>query len=590
MGQEMKHEETIIQGIPVSPGIAIAPIHVTARGLSAPEVYEVAEDQLANEHQRFNDAILRAKNDLGEIQTRLAELSSEEESQIFEAHIMVLEDLALLKRVHLAIDDRKLNAEYAFYAVMQNFLEAMRRIPDPYLRERTADLEDVCERVLHCFGHQQIRKSVRPDDRHILIAYDLNPSDTATMDRNLVLGFATEMGSVNSHTAIIARSLGIPAVVGLEEAVIDINSLTHAILDGYTGKLILYPTESTLTSYRIIQQKKLKARTALDSIRDEASTTRDGRAITLSANIGLIEELPSVKNSGAAGIGLYRTEFFLLNEEQTDIPNEAEQTAIYTQITRAVAPHPVIIRTLDSGGDKLPAEPLSEPEPNPFLGWRGIRVSLDRPEIFKPQLRAALRASAHGKVALMFPLISGLGEVMQAKKILHQCMEELSREGVPFDANVPVGAMIEIPSAALLADVLAKEVDFFSIGTNDLIQYTLAVDRVNPYVAELYRPTQPAVIRLIHRTIQAGAQAGIWTGMCGEMAGDILLTPLLIGLGIDELSVGPQQVASVRKAIRSLSHAECAAMADDALKASYSADILQMSSTLAKKYYADLFE
>jgi phosphotransferase system enzyme I (PtsI) len=410
------------------------------------------------------------------------------------------------------------------------------------------------------------------------------------MDRNLVLGFATEMGSVNSHTAIIARSLGIPAVVGLEEAVIDINSLTHAILDGYTGKLILYPTESTLTSYRIIQQKKLKARTALDSIRDEASTTRDGRAITLSANIGLIEELPSVKNSGAAGIGLYRTEFFLLNEEQTDIPNEAEQTAIYTQITRAVAPHPVIIRTLDSGGDKLPAEPLSEPEPNPFLGWRGIRVSLDRPEIFKPQLRAALRASAHGKVALMFPLISGLGEVMQAKKILHQCMEELSREGVPFDANVPVGAMIEIPSAALLADVLAKEVDFFSIGTNDLIQYTLAVDRVNPYVAELYRPTQPAVIRLIHRTIQAGAQAGIWTGMCGEMAGDILLTPLLIGLGIDELSVGPQQVASVRKAIRSLSHAECAAMADDALKASYSADILQMSSTLAKKYYADLFE
>ncbi|MEN9991959.1 MAG: phosphoenolpyruvate--protein phosphotransferase [Verrucomicrobiota bacterium] len=590
MGQEMKHEETIIQGIPVSPGIAIAPIHVTARGLSAPEVYEVAEDQLANEHQRFNDAILRAKNDLGEIQTRLAELSSEEESQIFEAHIMVLEDQALLKRVHLAIDDRKLNAEYAFYAVMQNFLEAMRRIPDPYLRERTADLEDVCERVLHCFGHQQIRKSVRPDDRHILIAYDLNPSDTATMDRNLVLGFATEMGSVNSHTAIIARSLGIPAVVGLEEAVIDINSLTHAILDGYTGKLILYPTESTLTSYRIIQQKKLKARTALDSIRDEASTTRDGRAITLSANIGLIEELPSVKNSGAAGIGLYRTEFFLLNEEQTDIPNEAEQTAIYTQITRAVAPHPVIIRTLDSGGDKLPAEPLSEPEPNPFLGWRGIRVSLDRPEIFKPQLRAALRASAHGKVALMFPLISGLGEVMQAKKILHQCMEELSREGVPFDANVPVGAMIEIPSAALLADVLAKEVDFFSIGTNDLIQYTLAVDRVNPYVAELYRPTQPAVIRLIHRTIQAGAQAGIWTGMCGEMAGDILLTPLLIGLGIDELSVGPQQVASVRKAIRSLSHAECAAMADDALKASYSADILQMSSTLAKKYYADLFE
>lgn len=590
MTTEAKHTETIIQGIPVSPGIAIAPIHVTARGLSAPEVYEVAEENLGEEHRRLDEAISRAKEDLAEIQGRLAELSSEEESRIFEAHIMVLEDQALLKRAHFAIDDRKLNAEYAFYAVMQNFLEAMRRIPDPYLRERTADLEDVCERVLHCFDQQHARKAVRPDDRHILIAYDLNPSDTATMDRNLVLGFATEMGSVNSHTAIIARSLGIPAVVGLEEAVIDINSLTHAILDGYSGKLILHPTEATLATYRIIQQKKQKARSALDSIRDEASTTRDGRAITLSANIGLIEELPSVKNSGAQGIGLYRTEFFLLNEDQDAIPDEQAQTANYTKIARAVAPHPVIIRTLDSGGDKLPAEPLSEPEPNPFLGWRGIRVSLDRPEIFKPQLRAALRASAHGKVALMFPLISGLGEIMQAKKILQQCMDELSREEVAFDANIPVGAMIEIPSAALLADVIAKEVDFFSIGTNDLIQYTLAVDRVNPYVAELYRPTQPAVIRLIHRTIQAGAQAGIWTGMCGEMAGDIHLTPLLIGLGIDELSVGPQQVTSIRKAIRSLSHAECAAMADDALKASYSAEILQMSSTLAKKYYADLFE
>lgn len=587
---ETTNAETIIQGIAVSPGIAIAPIHVTARGFSAPDVFEVEESKLVTEHQRFDDAIQKAKTDLGEIQDRLAELSSEEESRIFEAHIMVLEDQALLKRVHHAIEERKLNAEYAFYAVMQNFLEAMRRIPDPYLRERTADLEDVCERVLDCFDHRQSRKSIRPDDRHILIAYDINPSDTALMDRNLVLGFATEMGSVNSHTAIIARSLGIPAVVGLEQAVIEINSLTHAILDGYTGKLILYPTEATLNTYRIIQQKKLKARSALEALRDQETITRDGRNITLSANIGLIEELPAVKHSGAEGIGLYRTEFFLLSEDQDTIPDEATQTATYTEITQTVAPHPVIIRTLDSGGDKLPAEPLSEPEPNPFLGWRGIRVSLDRPEIFKPQLRAALRASALGKVALMFPLISGLGEVIQAKKILLQCMEELTKENIPFDANISVGAMIEIPSAALLADIIAKEVDFFSIGTNDLIQYTLAVDRVNPYVAELYRPTQPAVIRLIHRTIQAGAQAGIWTGMCGEMAGDISLTPLLVGLGIDELSVGPQQVSTVRKAIRSLSHAECAAMADDALKASFSADILQMSRSIAKKYYADLFE
>ncbi len=582
--------ETIIQGIPVSPGIAIAPIHVTARGFSAPEVYEIAEANIATEHQRFDDAVQRAKGELAEIQQRLAELSSEEESRIFEAHIMVLEDQALLKRVHLAIDERQQNAEFAFYAVMQNFLEAMRRIPDPYLRERTADIEDVCERVLHSFDSAPARTKIRPDDRHILIAYDLNPSDTATMDRSLVLGFATEMGSVNSHTAIIARSLGIPAIVGLEEAVIDVTALTHAILDGYTGKLILHPTEATLNTYRKIVQKKLSAKAALESLRDAESVTRDGRAITLSANIGLLEELPAVKHSGATGIGLYRTEFLLLNEEQDAIPNEAQQTAAYSQIAKAVSPNLVIIRTLDSGGDKLPAEPLSEPEPNPFLGWRGIRVSLDRPEIFKPQLRAALRASAFGKVALMFPLVSGLSEVIRAKEILRECMDELDRENIAFDANIQTGAMIEIPSAAIIADVLAKEVDFFSIGTNDLIQYTLAVDRVNPYVAELYRPTHPAVIRLIHRTIQAGAKEGIWTGICGEMAGDIRLTPLLIGLGVEELSVGPQQVPSIRKAIRSLSHAQCSAMADDALKSSLSADILSLTQDMAKKYYADLFE
>ena len=582
--------ETIIQGIPVSPGIAIAPIHVTARGFSAPEVYEVADANIATEHQRFDDAVHRAKGELAEIQQRLAELSSEEESRIFEAHIMVLEDQALLKRVHRAIDERKQNAEYAFYAVMQNFLEAMRRIPDPYLRERTADIEDVCERVLHSFDSAPARTKIRPDDRHILIAYDLKPSDTATMDRSLVLGFATEMGSVNSHTAIIARSLGIPAIVGLEEAVIDVTALTHAILDGYTGKLILHPTEATLHTYGMIVQKKLSAKAALESLRDAESVTRDGRGITLSANIGLLEELPAVKHSGATGIGLYRTEFLLLNEEQDAIPNEAQQSTAYSQIAKAVAPNLVIIRTLDSGGDKLPAEPLSEPEPNPFLGWRGIRVSLDRPEIFKPQLRAALRASAFGKVAIMFPLVSGLSEVILAKEILRECMDELDRENVPFDANIQTGAMIEVPSAAIIADVLAKEVDFFSIGTNDLIQYTLAVDRVNPYVAELYRPTHPAVIRLIHRTIQAGAKEGIWTGICGEMAGDIRLTPLLIGLGVEELSVGPQQVPSIRKAIRSLSHAQCSAMADDALKSSLSADILNLTQDMAKKYYADLFE
>ncbi len=585
-----QHSEQVIQGIPVSPGIAMANVHVIARGFSAPQVYEVPEEAIAEEHLRFDEAILKAKSELSELQERLAELSSDEEARIFEAHSMVLDDVSMLSRVHQAIEDRKQNAEYAFYAVMQNFLEAMRRIPDPYLRERTADIEDVCERVLHSFVNNEGRARCNTLDRHILVAYDLSPSDTASMDRALVLGFATEMGSVNSHTAIIARSLGIPAIVGIEDAVIDILALSPAILDGYAGKLILYPTESTLETYRSLNQKKQRARTALEALRDAESKTRDGQTITLSANIGLLDELAAVSKSGAQGIGLYRTEFLLLREDQQELPSELEQTEAYRQIAKAIAPHQVIIRTLDSGGDKLPTEPLSEPEPNPFLGWRGIRVSLDRPAIFRSQLRAALRASAFGKIALMFPLVSGLTEVRRAKTHLQQCMDELSRQNIAFDPAVPVGIMIEVPSAAVIADILAKEVDFFSIGTNDLIQYTVAVDRVNPHVANLYRPTHPAVIRLIHRTVSAARHEGIWTGLCGEMAGDIHLTPLLIGLGIEELSVGPHQVPSIRKAIRSLSHAECSVMADDCLKRSISAEIYQESRQMAQRYYPELFD
>ena len=323
-------------------------------------------------------------------------------------------------------------------------------------------------------------------------------------------------------------------------------------------------------------------------MRDAATDTTDGRPITLSANIELIDELPLVKRSGAKGIGLYRTEFLLLNGEE--MPDEAQQTQAYARMAKEMAPHTVIVRTLDSGGDKLPVEPLTDPEPNPFLGWRGIRVSLSRPAMFKDQLRAVLRASAHGKIAVMFPMVSGLSELKRARSAVMECMEELSKADIPFNPDMPVGVMIEVPSAAVCADLLAPEVDFFSIGTNDLIQYTVAVDRVNPHVADLYRPTHPAVIRLIKRTIDAATDNGIWTGVCGEMAGDIRLTPLLIGLGVEELSVGPHQVPRVGQAVRSLSHAECAAMADEALKKGHSYEILGLSLALARKYYGNLLD
>lgn len=580
--------EQIFEGIPASPGVAIAPVHVVARGFKAPEVYEIEEADVAREQERFKEAVELTKRQLIELQSRLADLAGDNEAGIFEAHVMILEDKSVVGRVHSAIASRQQNAEYAFYAVMQNFLEAMRRIPDPYLRERTADIEDVAQRVLRNFNMDDENRPQGPEDLHILVAYDLAPSDTASMNRRHVMGLATEQGSVNSHTAILARAFGIPAVVGLEGAVIDVLALAPAILDGYTGKLILHPTAETLARYKSLSDAKAKVRSSLDAMRGAATATADGRELTVSSNIELIDDLPLVKRSGAKGIGLYRTEFLLLNGEE--MPDEEEQTVVYSKVASEMEPYRVIIRTLDAGGDKLPVEPLTEPEPNPFLGWRGIRVSLARPAMFREQVRAVLRASAYGKVALMFPMISGLSEVWRSKEMVRRCMDELAKEGVPFDENLPVGIMIEVPAAALCADLLAPEVDFFSIGTNDLIQYTVAADRVNPHVAELYRPTHPAVIRLIKCTIDAATNNGIWTGICGEMAGDIRLTPLLIGLGVEELSVGPQQVPRVGQAIRSLSYAECAAMSDEAMRHSRSAGILDLSLSLAKKHYPELLD
>lgn len=581
-------EEKVYQGIPASPGIAMAPIHVIARGFSAPEVYQIDEDQVPREQERFRQAVHLTKHQLEELQSRLENLSGDNEQGIFEAHVMMIEDKSLSRKVFEAIESRRQNAEYAFYAVMQTVLEAMRRVPDPYLRERTADIEDVSQRVLRNFEADESPRHQAPDDQHILVAFDLAPSDTVSMNRRHVLGFATEQGSVNSHTAILARAFGVPAVVGIDKAVLNVVALTPAILDGYSGRMILNPTAETREHYARILDQKAKVRSELDAKRGAVTETIDGRAVTVSANMEFIDELPLVRRSGAKGIGLYRTEYLLLDGEE--MPDESRQAEIYTRVCKEMSPHNVIIRTLDAGGDKLPIEPLTDPEPNPFLGWRGIRVSLARPGMFREQIRAILRASAHGKAAIMFPMISGLSEIWRSKELIRKCMDELEAEGVPFDPKLPVGAMIEVPAAALCADLLAPEVDFFSIGTNDLIQYTVAVDRVNPHVADLYRPTHPAVIRLIKKTIEAANDNDIWTAICGEMAGDVRLTPLLIGMGVEEFSVGPQQVSTVGQAIRSLSYAECAAMSDEALKHPRSQGILDLSLELARKHYPELLD
>lgn len=580
-------KEMVYTGTPVSRGIVFGPVHVVARGFSAPEVHPIGN--VERETERFQEALRRTRKQLDGLRKHMESLSGNDEGRIFEAHMLVLEDPIVLKGVPEAIEERRQNAEYCFYAVMQNQLESMRRIPDPYLRDRTADIEDVCQRVLRNFEteHDEITPD-EPEHQHILVAYDLSPSDTAAMDRHHVLGFATEQGSTTSHTVILARSLGIPAVVGLRNAVFNLHALDPCILDGYSGKLIANPTAETIARYRELEEGRKRQRAKLDKLRDVETVTTDGRRITLSANIEFEHELKQVKHSGAEGVGLFRTEFFLLEREEC--PDEEEQAALYSRVARSVAPHAVIFRTLDAGGDKVPGEPLSEPEPNPFLGWRGIRFSLARKDLFKEQLRAILRSGATGDVGLMFPLISGIAEIREAKSLLAESMAELAARGIEFGQKISVGAMIEVPSAAMVASDIAAEVDFLSIGTNDLIQYTVAVDRVNPRVANLYRAAHPGVIRLIKTVIDGASKHRIWTGVCGEMAGDLILLPLLVGLGVDELSVGAPLVPLVKQAVRHLNFAECSALATHCLQACETRQIMQLCTEAAKAAYPELIE
>lgn len=583
-----QNKEVVVQGVGVSPGIAIGLVHVEARGVAAPEHYDIPDSEIAHEKKRFENALEETKSQLSALRERVEKIAGETEGQIFEAHLLIIEDGSLNRKVIKRIEEQKQNAEHAFYAVAQTYVESMRRVNDPYLSERAADLDDVCQRVLRNFSDSHAPET-SPEHQHILITYDLAPSDTATMDKSQVLGFATEQGSLTSHTAILARSLGIPAIVGLKDVVLDIESHAQCILDGQTGTLIVNPTEDTVREY---QQKKLdfeaQESRELQSSREQKETkTKDGRKIVLSANIEFAHEVDMVQACGAEGVGLFRTEFFLLNGGE--IPSENEQFEAYKEVAVGTGEHMAIIRTLDSGGDKLPAEPLAEPEPNPFLGWRGIRVSLTRPDMFKEQLRAILRASAFGKLGIMFPLVSGITEVMKVKELLAEAKQELRDKNIAFDEEIAVGVMIEVPSAAIMTDVIGKEVDFFSIGTNDLVQYTIAVDRVNPQVSHLYRPCNPAILRLIKMTVDAGHANNIWTGVCGELAGFLEVIPILIGLGVEELSVGTHQLPKIKQAIGRLNYQDCKEMVDEAMEVCrYSSEILLRSRTFAEASFGDL--
>ena len=579
--------EIRFEGAGVSPGTAHGKIHVVRDDLDDVPRYRIASSQITDEIGRFEAALIQTRMQILEMQQRIAESIGAKDAAIFDAHLLVVEDRTLIDEVLRKLETDLCNVEWVFQEVATRYAETLSKIDDPYLRERALDIQDVTKRVIRNLQGKAPKRFLGLGEPHILIAHNLTPSDTASMKREHVLGIATDLGSRTSHTAIMARSLGIPAIVGLHDVTAKLETGQYVLLDGTDGLLIVDPAPETLAHYADIESKRARVVAKLKELRETSSTTRDGRHIVLSANIELPEDVDAVKANGAEGIGLYRTEFLYLN--RNTLPTEEEQYEVYRKVAESVQPNPLIIRTFDLGGDKLaPGTVDITDELNPFLGWRAIRFCLENIDIFKTQLRAILRASAVGNVKIMFPMISGLDELRGAIAVLAECKKELSSSKIDIGEEIEVGAMIEIPSAAISANVLAREADFFSIGTNDLIQYTLAVDRVNEKIAHLYEPTHPAVLRLLKMIADAAHANNIWVGVCGEMAGDVALIPLLLGLGMDELSASATLVPQVKRAVQSLAIPECRELVEVALNLDTASEVLARCLELADKRYGDL--
>ena len=580
-------KETRFEGAGVSPGIALGKVHVVRDEFDEVVRYPIASSQVPDEIGRFETALIQTRMQILEMQQRIAESIGAKDAAIFDAHLLVVEDRTLIDEVLRKLETDLCNVEWVFQEVATRYAETLNKIDDPYLRERALDIQDVTKRVIRNLQGKAPKTFIPLDEPHILVTHNLTPSDTASIDRANVLGIATDLGSRTSHTAILARSLNIPAIVGLHDITAKLETGQQVLLDGNDGWLILDPMPETLAQYAKIESRRARVTAQLKELRETTSTTRDGRHIVLSANIELPEDVDAVKANGAEGIGLYRTEFLYLN--RPTLPTEEEQYRTYRKVAERVCPDPLIIRTFVLGGDKLaPGTVDIGDELNPFLGWRAIRFCLENVEIFKTQLRAILRASAVGNVKIMFPMISGVDELRRATAVLNECKEELRNSKMDMAERLEVGAMIEIPSAAICASVLASEVDFFSIGTNDLIQYALAVDRVNEKIAHLYEPTHPAIVRLLKMIADAAHANKLWVGVCGEMAGDVALVPLLLGLGMDELSAAATLVPRVKRAVQSLTIPECRELVEETFKLNTASEILARCLELADKRYGDL--
>ena len=557
--------EVTVQGIAASQGIAYGQIFVYIQSDVEVPSYQVEPERRLEEVSRFDWALVSTRQQIAKIQGEVEKNLGAQEALIFDAHLMALEDPALIGETIRVFESTGQNIETCFNQVSQRYVQAFAKFEDEYLRERASDIRDVAQRVLQNLLGQAENSLSRLADKRIVVANDVSPSDSASIDRSAAIALVTDSGSKTSHAVIVARSMKMPAVVGVRNLTKRAHNGDWAIVDGYDGVVILNPSESTLFRYGKIQEKKKSFEARLMEANRELAVTLDGVAVSLMANIEKVEEVAQVKAYAAEGVGLYRTEYLFLNSAR--IPTEQEQFLAYRAVAQAIAPQPVVIRTLDLGGDKpMEGNPdLFPKENNPFMGFRAIRFCLENLEIFKDQLRAILRASACGNVRIMYPMISGSEEMVRANAVLTECMAELKSRDIAFDAKLQVGAMIEIPSAAMTADILAKECGFFSVGTNDLIQYLLAIDRVNERIAHLYEPTHPAVVRTLKYIVDEAHKRGVTVSVCGEMAGDPVFAPLLLGLGVDALSMSPAWLPSVKYMVRAMTMADARALAAEAL-------------------------
>ena len=559
-------------GIGVSEGVVVAKAIVLDRDHVAVKRYPITEDDVPREIARFEDALTTTRHELLEIRKKLSREMAREQSDIFNAHLLVLEDRTLIEEVIARLRQEKFNVEYIFSDIILRYSQAFLQIDDNYLRERMADIKDIGKRVTrNLMGVRETSSIGDIKERAILVSHDLSPSQTALINPKFVVGFVTEAGGAYSHSAIIARAFEIPAVVGVGPVMSEVSDGDLLVVDGKNGKIVFDPDEKVLASFKLKEDDFHKKQHQYDALKELPATTKDGFTIQLAANIEFPFEVDSVHDHGAESVGLFRTEYMYMN--RADLPSEDEQFVAYKKVAEGMKGKPVVVRTLDVGGDKIAAAVKTSEKNSSVMGSRAIRYCLEETELFKTQLRAILRASAFGDIKILYPMITNVIEIRRANELLNEAKASLKEQGYAFNDAIQIGAMIEVPSSAVISDLISREVDFLSIGSNDLIQYALAVDRENDSVADLYQPTHPAVIRLIQQVIEQAHENNIWVSMCGEMAGDPVLAALLLGMGVDTLSASPALVPKVKAMIRLIKLSDAKKLVQESLKLGTSQEI-----------------